>query len=163
MTQRCPIDEHTQDSNGLLKVEEEFPTTLGFEGVDYTGILLSEHHADPKSLAERYRRAIRPLRQFGLSNHFGCLRTRFMLPSDSSGLLTYSAVAKGTNTMTKLWIVAACVFVSVLFLPRAFAQAPVRPESPMQHAYIDDDDQRPLADLRFDVEPKQPQNLKITV
>jgi sugar phosphate isomerase/epimerase len=38
----------------------EFPTMageLGFEGVDYSGILLGEHHAKPKSLAELNRRA----------------------------------------------------------------------------------------------------------
>ena len=38
----------------------EFPTMageLGFEGVDYSGILLGEHHANPKSLAELNRRA----------------------------------------------------------------------------------------------------------
>lgn len=38
----------------------EFPTMageLGFEGVDYSGILLGDHHADPKSLAELNRRA----------------------------------------------------------------------------------------------------------
>ena len=38
----------------------EFPTIageLGFEGVDYSGILLGEHHANPKSLAELTRRA----------------------------------------------------------------------------------------------------------
>lgn len=37
-----------------------FPTMageLGFEGVDYSGILLGEHHANPKSLAELNRRA----------------------------------------------------------------------------------------------------------
>jgi sugar phosphate isomerase/epimerase len=38
----------------------EFPTMageLGFEGVDYSGILLGEHHANAKSLAELNRRA----------------------------------------------------------------------------------------------------------
>ncbi len=38
----------------------EFPTMageLGFEGVDYSGILLGDHHANPKSLAELNRRA----------------------------------------------------------------------------------------------------------
>lgn len=38
----------------------EFPTLageLGFEGVDYSGILLGDHHANPKSLAELNRRA----------------------------------------------------------------------------------------------------------
>jgi len=38
----------------------EFPTMageLGFEGVDYSGILLGEHHAKPASLAELKRRA----------------------------------------------------------------------------------------------------------
>ena len=38
----------------------EFPTMagdLGFEGVDYSGILLGEHHANPRSLAELNRRA----------------------------------------------------------------------------------------------------------
>ena len=38
----------------------EFPTMageLGFEGIDYSGILLGEHHANPKSLAELNRRA----------------------------------------------------------------------------------------------------------
>ena len=38
----------------------EFPTMageLGFEGVDYSGILLGEHHAIPKSLDELNRRA----------------------------------------------------------------------------------------------------------
>ena len=38
----------------------EFPTMageLGFEGVDYSGILLGEHHAKPASLAELNRRA----------------------------------------------------------------------------------------------------------
>ncbi len=36
----------------------EFPTMageLGFEGVDYSGILLGDHHANPKSLAELNR------------------------------------------------------------------------------------------------------------
>ena len=39
----------------------EFPTMageLGFEGVDYSGILLGDHHANPKSLAELNRRAV---------------------------------------------------------------------------------------------------------
>ncbi len=39
----------------------EFPTMageLGFEGVDYSGLLLGEHHANPKSLAELNRRAV---------------------------------------------------------------------------------------------------------
>lgn len=38
----------------------EFPTMageLGFEGVDYSGILLGEHHANPQSLAELNQRA----------------------------------------------------------------------------------------------------------
>ena len=38
----------------------EFPTMageLGFEGVDYSGILLGDHHANPNSLAELNRRA----------------------------------------------------------------------------------------------------------
>ena len=38
----------------------EFPTMageLGFEGVDYSGLLLGEHHANPQSLAELNRRA----------------------------------------------------------------------------------------------------------
>ncbi|XZE18564.1 sugar phosphate isomerase/epimerase family protein [Pirellulaceae bacterium SH449] len=38
----------------------EFPTMageLGFEGVDYSGILLGEHHSKPQSLAELNRRA----------------------------------------------------------------------------------------------------------
>ena len=38
----------------------EFPTMageLGFEGVDYSGILLGDHHANPKSLAELNLRA----------------------------------------------------------------------------------------------------------
>jgi len=38
----------------------EFPTMageLGFEGVDYSGLLLGENHADPKYLAELNRRA----------------------------------------------------------------------------------------------------------
>ena len=39
----------------------EFPTMageLGFEGVDYSGILLGDHHANPKSLSELNRRAV---------------------------------------------------------------------------------------------------------
>jgi L-ribulose-5-phosphate 3-epimerase len=39
----------------------EFPTIageLGFEGVDYSGILLGDHHANPKSLSELNRRAV---------------------------------------------------------------------------------------------------------
>lgn len=38
----------------------EFPTMageLGFEGIDYSGILLGEHHSNAKSLAELHRRA----------------------------------------------------------------------------------------------------------
>lgn len=65
--------------------------------------------------------------------------------------------------MTKSWFAGVCFFVNVLFSPQAFAQTSERSELPMPHAYIDDDDQRPLADLRFDVEPQQQQNLRITV
>ncbi len=39
----------------------EFPTIageLGFEGVDYSGILLGDHHANPKSLSELNRRGV---------------------------------------------------------------------------------------------------------
>jgi len=39
----------------------EFPTMageLGFEGVDYSGILLGDHHANPKSLAQLNHRAV---------------------------------------------------------------------------------------------------------
>ncbi len=65
--------------------------------------------------------------------------------------------------MAKLLIVGALVFTSTLYGPPAFSQTSENSEPLKQHAYIDDDDQRPLADLRFDVEPKQQQNLKITV
>ena len=65
--------------------------------------------------------------------------------------------------MSKLLIVGTFIFTYTLCGPLAFSQSSVNSPSPKQHAYIDDDDQRPLADLRFDVEPKQQQNLKITV
>ncbi len=46
---------------GVMKRDAlEFPTMageLGFEGVDYSGILLGDHYASPKSLAELNRRA----------------------------------------------------------------------------------------------------------
>lgn len=65
--------------------------------------------------------------------------------------------------MSKLLIAGALVFGSAWCGPPAFSQTSVNSPSPKQHAYIDDDDQRPLADLHFNVEPKQQQNLKITV
>lgn len=48
------------DEGVIRRDSLEFPTMageLGFEGVDYSGILLGEHHANPKSLAELNRRA----------------------------------------------------------------------------------------------------------
>ena len=62
--------------------------------------------------------------------------------------------------MLKFWMTAVCVLVNVLCPVRCFSQVS---KPPIQHDYIDDDDQRPLADLRFDVEPENPQSVKITV
>ncbi|MBL8814461.1 MAG: hypothetical protein JNL58_00415 [Planctomyces sp.] len=65
--------------------------------------------------------------------------------------------------MSRWLMIGAALAVSGFAFSGVCVQATQQAEFQEQHDYLDDDDRRPLADLRFDVEPTHEQNLKITV
>lgn len=60
------------------------------------------------------------------------------------------------------YFLLACVLFCCTLSDKSAAQT-IHEEPVKQHVYIDDDDQRSLADLRFNVEATNQQNLRITV
>lgn len=55
------------------------------------------------------------------------------------------------------------VLILITICQPAVGQAPVVGPNTERHVYIDDDDQRSLADLRFDIDEQNAQNLRITI